>query len=167
MQRQLIDPPVRQSISQSGLIDRTAGLPGKIEVAHEAAAPVAEAPAKKPRAPRKPKAEKAPVPPAAPPAVAAEKPKTGSPKAVKKVAAAPAAPGPETSPAAKAKFVKGSDEAKAHMAKLREAAKAKKAAIAAASKTPEGGSEVDDVQVVTKKKTVKKPKKGDVLEMQA
>jgi hypothetical protein len=64
-------------------------------------------------------------------------------------------------------MVKGSEEAKAHMAKLREAAKAKKAAIAAASKTPEGGSEVDDVKVVAKKKTVKKPKKGDKIEMEA
>jgi hypothetical protein len=167
MQRQLIDPPVRQSTPQSGLIDRTAGVvPGNIEVP-TAAAPATEAPANKPRAPRKPKAEKAPVPPAAPPAPApvAEKPK---PKAAKKVAPAPAAPGPETSPALKAKLVKGSEEAKAYMAKLREAAKAKKAAVTAASKTPEGGSEVDDWggEAPAKKKVVrKKIAKGDKIAM--
>jgi hypothetical protein len=55
------------------------------------------------------------------------------------------------------------------MAKLREAAKAKKAAVAAASKTPEGGSEVDDFgEAPAKKKVVrKKIAKGDKIAMEA
>ena len=147
---QLIDRPLRQSIVQSGLVDGKQII-GAVAPVDQSPAAISEKP-KKPRAPRKPKAEAAPVPPAAPPAPAPEKPKKA------KAVAAPAAPGPETSPVQKSKFVKGSDEAKAHMAKLREAAKAKKAAIAAASKTPEGGSEVDDVAVTKKAKVVKKAK---------
>lgn len=162
MQRQLIDPPVRQSIPQSGLIDGRqviGALPGNVAEAAPAPAAAAEKP-KKPRAPRKPKAEESPVPPAAPPAPVEK---------AKKAKAAPAAPGPETSPVSKAKFVKGSEEAKAHMAKLREAAKKKKAAIAAASKTPEGGSDVDDIKEVVpaKKKAIKKKvSKGDKIELE-
>jgi type IV secretory pathway VirB10-like protein len=163
---QVVDIPIRQSISQSGLYD--SARPAPLVAVVEEAVPVA-AKAKAPRAPRAPKAkaEKAPVPPAAPPApvAAAAAPK----KAAKAVKAAPAAPGPETSPAVKAKMVKGSEEAKAHMAKLREAAKAKKAAIAAASKTPEGGSDADDFggEPAKKTKVVRKKAKAIALEMEA
>ena len=158
---QLVDIPVRQTISQSGLYD-SSNIASAVE---EVAAPEA-AKAKAPRAPRKPKAEKAPVPPPAPPAPVAV---AAAPKKAVKAKPAPAAPGPETSPVQKGKFAKGSEEAKAHMAKLREAAKAKKAAVTAASKTPEGGSEADDFGGAPAKKKVvrKKPAVGDKIAMEA
>lgn len=144
----LQEPPVRIAPVQSGLMERGAiintALPAGVSV------PEAE-PA--PKRIRKPKAA-APAPAPAP--LPEAKPKTVKKKAAPK-AEAPAAPAPAPAPAAtpaakparKARFEKGSQEAKDYMAALRAKAKGKAAAEAKAAETP-GHSEADDAPVVAK-----------------
>jgi hypothetical protein len=87
------------------------------------------------------------------------------PKTIKKKAAAPvevAAPAvvpkaaaPAAPAARKARFEKGSQEAKDYMASIRAKTKAKAAALAKAAETP-GHSEADDAPVVAKTRKTKK-----------
>lgn len=168
-----LQEPTYARIIQSGLFDSsTRGLTQSVPVATQ---PAAEAPKPKAKAVRKKKETEVAAPAPAPAAIASPETKAkvkAAPK--KKEAPAPApAPAPVSAPApasvasasaapavpkSRAKFAKGSQEAKDHMAAIRaKRGAAKAAAVAKAGETP-AHSDADDAAVVKKVSRKKKVK---------
>ena len=170
----LMELPSQQRPIQSGLFDsKTRTLTTTIPTT-QADPPVAA----KPKAIRK-KKEEAAAPAAAPVASPESKPKEKAPRKKKEAPApapvpvpvpasapapvsAAAASAPSAAPKSRAKFAKGSQEAKDYMAAIRAKRGAAKAAVEKAGATP-AVSEADDVAVVKKVSRKKKAEKEEPL----